>query len=130
MSLNYPTAGLSSATEYQVAGLPWLTSSLMSTNSTLVLRFPWVSKFIIVKNSATGTTVNVGVTAAGVAGTNYYPLSGGESMQFDWRVTSFYLKAAVGAPNVSVAAGLTTIPTVNADALNTVTASQGWACVG
>jgi len=109
-----PKAGLGSVGNYQVSGIPWATSSLTapSTSSApLQVSFPSITKFIVVKNVATGSVkVRVGFSANGVKGSNYFLLDKDESFQGDIKVSSIYLLSNNGTQvPVSIVAGLTGI---------------------
>ena len=114
MSFEYPKAGLGNVGNYQVSGIPWATSSLTapSTSSApLQVSFPSITKFIVVKNVATGSVkVRVGFSANGVKGSNYFLLDKDESFQGDIKVSSIYLLSNNGTQvPVSIVAGLTGI---------------------
>jgi len=115
MSENFQyKAGISSVGNYQVSGIPWATSSLTapSTSSApLQVSFPSITKFIVVKNVATGSVkVRVGFSANGVKGSNYFLLDKDESFQGDIKVSSIYLLSNNGTQvPVSIVAGLTGI---------------------
>ena len=128
MGLNNPRPGYSSAAEYSVPGLPWLTSSILSVGETKKFDFERVSKWVLIKNNTYGTTANVGVTLNGAKSTNYFTLIGGESVELDWRVARLFVSASVGLPDVSIIAGLTMID--NTEILQSLTGSEGWKGVG
>jgi hypothetical protein len=115
MSENFQyKAGISNVGSYQVSGIPWATSSLTapSTSSApLQVSFPSITKFIVVKNVATGSVkVRVGFSANGVKGSNYFLLDKDESFQGDIKVSSIYLLSNNGTQvPVSIVAGLTGI---------------------
>lgn len=109
-----PKAGLNNVGSYQVSGVPWATSSLnapASSGTPLEVDFPSVTKFIVVKNVATGSVkVRVGFSANGVSGSNYFLLDKDESFQADLKVSSIYLLSNNSTPvPVSIVAGLTGI---------------------
>jgi hypothetical protein len=115
MSENFQyKTGISNVGSYQVSGIPWATSSLTapSTSSApLQVSFPSITKFIVVKNVATGSVkVRVGFSANGVKGSNYFLLDKDESFQGDIKVSSIYLLSNNGTQvPVSIVAGLTGI---------------------
>jgi hypothetical protein len=107
-------AGISNVGSYQVSGIPWATSSLTAPSTAsapLQVSFPSITKFIVVKNVATGSVkVRVGFSANGVAGSNYFLLDKDESFQGDIKVSSIYLLSNNGTQvPVSIVAGLTGI---------------------
>jgi len=109
-----PKAGLNNVGSYQVSGIPWATSSLnapASSGTPLEVDFKTITKFIVVKNVATGSVkVRVGFSANGVKGSNYFLLDKDESFQGDLKVSSIYLLSNNGTPvPVSIVAGLTGI---------------------
>lgn len=111
MAGGHSRPGVSHAPEYLVSGIPWLTGSLVVSNSaTTSITFPNVSKFFVVKNNGTNPC-RVGFTTAGIEDNNkHFAVSGSATQQFDLRVKTIYLRAEVGATNVDVLGGLTAIP--------------------
>lgn len=131
MPLDNPPSGFGLVGEYQVSGLPWITSSVLAAGEMKEYRFDYVSKWILVKNLTGGSTVNVGVTPNGVQKTgNYFTLLGGESAQLDWRCARLYVSASLGTPGVSVIAGLTGISTRHSGLVSALTSSNQWNGVG
>jgi len=107
-------AGLNNVGSYQVSGIPWATSSLnapSTSSAALQVSFPSITRFVVVKNVATGSVkVRVGFSANGVKGSNYFLLDKDESFQGDLKVSSLYLLSNNGTPvPVSIVAGLTGI---------------------
>lgn len=120
MSLYNPKPGLGDVSSYQVSSTPYLSSSLAvpaSTDEPLEIKFPRVTKFIIVTNtlqgSATNTPFRFGFSSNGVKGVednNYLILNNGESFEADFRVTSLFLRSeSTLIASASVAAGITGI---------------------
>ena len=120
MPLDYPKAGLNYATEFQISGLPYVTSSFVTGSSfttasnMLIVNFPYVAKHISVYNYAasSGSYLRVGFTSNGVfSGGNYFKVPGGGVVQEDLRIKSLFIMCD-GAYNIScsVLAGLTNIP--------------------
>ena len=106
--------GLGNVGSYQVSGKPYVTSSLVVPNSAsapLKIEFPYVSKFITVKNTHGSNSIRVGFSSLGVSsGTNYMILSSSESFTADLRVVDLYLLSNAGsAASAQVVAGLTGI---------------------
>lgn len=124
--------GISSVGSYQMSGIPWASSSVAPANSNdpaaaLRIDFPYVTRFIVVKNTnPTGANLRVGFSANGVVTDNYFVLAKGESFEGSLRVTQLYLISddATTVLN-SVIAGLTGI-----DASNLPNSWSGSAGVG
>lgn len=112
-----PTVGLYNVGSYQVSSIPYLTSSIPvpgNASSPVVVTFPSVTKFILVRNiiDATGSAapLRVGFSSIGTAGTNYVILKNDESFTADYKVTRLYLLGhSTSATSASVTAGLTNI---------------------
>lgn len=131
MGLNNPHSGINYATEFQISAIPWMTSSTVTASSTAEYAFPCVTKWLTVKNNTAGSVAAVGVTLNGVEKTsNFFYLIAGESVSLDWRIVRMFVSSSVGAPNVSVIAGLTTIEQKYADALYYLSSSYGQSGVG
>jgi hypothetical protein len=112
MSNNYLTyqSGLGSVGAYQLAGIPWASSSISapSGNTPTEVAFPLVTKSVTIKNLSSNP-LRVGFSAAGTAGSNYYIVGGSETVTLDTRVTKLYLLALATATSASVMASLTPI---------------------
>jgi len=97
MSLNYPSAGLNLATEFQTSGIPFVTSSIIPSGQTVRIDFHHVSKAFTVRNSSgSGSMVRIGFTkngVEGVGGAAYFRLEGGQSEVFDIRVKQLFLRS-------------------------------------
>lgn len=111
--------GIGSVGSYQISGIPWATSSVAApivTAAPLVIEFPTVTKFIVIKNIATtDVQLRVGFSENGVKNGNYFILNRKESFEGDLRVTRLYLlsdETAVTVP-VTIVAGLTGIQSDN-----------------
>ena len=106
MPLANTKPGWNWVSEYQVSGIPWVTSSTVVG----VKRhdFITVTKFITVKNISGPGAIRVGFTLSGTQGSNYYPLSTGESFSGDFRVTSIFLSASADT-SYTIVAGMTSI---------------------
>jgi len=95
MNFNYLKPGVGNAASYQVAGIPWYTSSVapaLSTTSTVV-NLPQVTKFVTIKNKST-TDDSLRITfnnESVVDNDNYFLLEAGESFSADFRVTDIHL---------------------------------------
>lgn len=122
MSNLYYTAktGIGNVGSYQVSGIPWASSSVAPAYSSdpsqaLRIDFPYVTKFIIVKNTnSTSVNLRVGFSANGIVTDNYFMLGKGESFEGDIRVTQLYLISNSGSPvSASVVVGMTGIDSSN-----------------
>jgi hypothetical protein len=113
-SFQYPPPGPSSVLEYQASGLPYVTQSTAPTAGTgSKVEFPFVTKFITVKNNGAGT-LGVGFTENGVLGTNRFTLPPSGSWTGDIRVADIFFTTTAGSPPIyEVVAGLTQIPRRN-----------------
>lgn len=100
--------GLSYTPEFIGSSLPYLTSSNVSLGGIREISFQNITKFVIVKNTSTGSEVlAMGVTRNGVVGSNNILLSAGESFTADWKLTSLWLSGSSGTTiSFTVAAGL------------------------
>jgi hypothetical protein len=110
---NY-TVGLQNVGSYQVSGKPFAKGGI-DASSTTVVGFPYVTKWVQVKNN-TASAVKVGFSANGVtagANDNYFTITSGSTSQiWEVKLTELYLS---GASDVDVIAGLTGI---NTDTIN------------
>ena len=113
---NFVKPGLNAVGQYQLSGIPFVTSTLAIDSATATeLEFPTVTKFVTVVNEHSGSSakLRVGFSAAGVAGNNYFILDNGESYTGEFRVSSIFLRGDTTATSASVIAGLTMIETNN-----------------
>lgn len=108
VSFNYPASGLNNVGEYQASGLPYVTSSAVTTTPSHI-QFPYVTKFFTIVNPS-GGSVRVGFTEAGVQGTNFFSVAPSGSQSLDIRCKSLFVRAEAGSATVQVVAGLTQIP--------------------
>jgi hypothetical protein len=124
MPLDNPKPSVDSVSEYLVSGHPWVTSSLAS--GIVGHDFNYVTKFIVVKNTTTGSnSIRVGFTENGVRGTNYLPLAPNESIAVDLKLRSIYISGS--GQTYTVLAGLTGIARRD---MQFLTGSIGWTGVG
>tara|TARA_R100000700_G_C3109213_1_gene102924 strand:- start:194 stop:628 length:435 start_codon:yes stop_codon:yes gene_type:complete len=124
---NY-SKGVGNVGSYQISGIPYATSSVTvaaAGSSPTEISFPYVTKFVTISNTNTGTNVPLrfgfsalGVTgsvnAGGADGNNYYfILDNGDSYTGEFRITSLYLLSDTAATetSASIVAGLTGIAT-------------------
>jgi len=115
-----PRTGIGNVGSYQASAIPWVSSSVAPAYSTdpssaLKIEFPYVTKFIVVKNiNETAGTLRVGFSANGVVSDNYFVLSKGESFDGELRVTELYLISNTGSPiSASIVVGMTGIDSSN-----------------
>ena len=140
MSIHWAEPGEKSVGEYQCSGIPFVTASVLANGETRHIGFPRVTKFILVRNANTGTSLDsalaVGFTENGVKAnpasqTNYITLFGGESLTADLRVKSLFLSNSIGGDQnfieFEILAGLTDIGN---DKLFKITGSNGYKGVG
>jgi len=145
MGLKWPKTGINHAPAYQVSAIPYITRSAYGevpaavpgdTTATLKITFPFVTRFIAVKNAHYTNPLRFGVSALGVAGpasgqntsTNYMELGiGSASNRLEIKTKELYFAGTGGTSTFEVLAGLTTI---EADQLLTLTASNGLDGVG
>ncbi len=115
-NMQWPQSGLGSVGAYQMGGIPYASASInvpASGSSAKVVEFPYVVKFVTVINMTSGSTnpIRVGFSAAGVSGSNYFVLNGGDSYTGEWRIEDLYLRSDNGLESsASIIAGLTPIP--------------------
>ncbi len=92
---------------YQMSGLPFAQTGTIVTSNTLSLNFPMVTKFFVVSCSV---PTFMGFTQNGVAGSNRFLLSPGQSPVFELRVRDLYFRNESGVTSsINVLAGLTAI---------------------
>jgi hypothetical protein len=106
--------GLNAVGQYQLSGIPFLSSSInvhANTGSAdfTTIAFPTVTKFVTVSNTNTGTNAPLRVAfstnAVKAVTGHYFDLDNGESYTGEWRVAELYM-LGVGAPtSASVIAG-------------------------
>lgn len=112
MSYGNARSGINNVGEYQTSGLPWVTSSGVTTTPFRV-DFPYVTNFVSI--NVTSGSVRVGFTLNGVnanpaTNANYFLLGASNSpMVFPVRCKTIFLRADAGVATASLMAGLTTI---------------------
>lgn len=135
MSYDNPRAGFSSASEFTVSGLPWVTSSVApAAGSPQRFDFPKVTRTITVSNrdSTFGNTLSIAFTRGGIIsgtggiGQQKFILHGGQSETFELRVNRLFLQGENGTPPYSILAGLTAI---DANSMPVLTGSS-WEGIG
>lgn len=113
MALNYISPGLGAVSAYQVAGVPFFNTQTVGAASSADIQLPAVSKSIYVVNNS-ADDLRVGVTQAGVEGTNFLIVPGNSKTEvLDIKTVEIWLHAPVGAVEASVYASLTSIATSN-----------------
>tara|TARA_A100001515_G_scaffold125435_1_gene110218 strand:- start:4204 stop:4638 length:435 start_codon:yes stop_codon:yes gene_type:complete len=114
--------GVGSVGSYQISGIPWVQTFETDTSIKEVTfapdgTNPYVTRFIKLRNTGgSGETVKLGLHANGITGSTAgeqpwitLPHSMTEWLHLEVRVSSIYLQAASGTPNVEIIAGLTPI---------------------
>lgn len=134
MGLQYPTSGYGSVPEYQVSGLPHVTSSVVTT-SPLRIDFPTVSRNLTFAVTGSGSgPLRVGYTFNGVNIANYFIVDPGARIDFPVRVKQVFVRADSGTSSFSMCAALTAIPTSSAPFLSASSPASGtilpWPGVG
>lgn len=111
MTFEYPKAGVNAAVEYMVSGLPWVTSSNVSSSVAAQIDFPMVTSNITVRNNAVSGASNLkfGYSANGVRASNYFLIEPQTVLCVNVRVKSVFLMSTSSSLVFSVHAGLTTI---------------------
>lgn len=110
MTYGNSRSGINNVGEYQASGLPWVTSSAVTT-APFRIQFPYVTNHISIYGG-TGSTdgVRIGFTQNGVNGSNYAYIPGGRDwVQLDIRCKEIYVRSDIGTVNMSICAALTTI---------------------
>ena len=109
--MEYMKPGLGHTPSYQVSGIPWLKTEVISS-TVVTYSFPSVTRAITIKANGTGNnaTLKMAFSENGLS-TNYYELHPGESVTLDVKVTQLFLvKGSTNDITSSVAAALTGIP--------------------
>mgnify|MGYP003631760467 CR=1 FL=1 len=134
MSQQYAPPGHGMVSEYQAAGVPFVSSSASMVNANTVERFtfPYVTRHVTIFNSGS-TPVRVGFTQNGVFSnpdSNYFlVLANSNTPRLELKCDEIFVRKDAGTdPNiVSIIAGLTTIPLKN---FFTMSGSNGVVGVG
>lgn len=116
MPFQPPGGGLNNTAEYMTSGLPWVSSSAISSGSTWEIEFPYVTNNLTIHNAGTvASSLAVGFTLSGSRGTNRFLLDSTTTFSdtFDQhvRVARVFIHALTNNVTASVFAALTTIPT-------------------
>ena len=126
-------AGEGHVPSYQISATPFVTSSQIATGAVIGISFPQVTKFVRIKNRATGSNINlhVGFTQRGLttsALSNFFVINSGETFSEEIRVDRLFLSNSSGSPvDFSLLAGLTPI---HVSHFTVVTGSNGYGGVG
>jgi len=118
MSLHWPTSGEYFAPAYQIAALPYLTSSVISVGSVQKHEFPFVTKFINIANKGTniGDKICLSFTVRGLQPSvgNFIILDQGETVHHEIRSSVLFVSCSAGTNvDYQLFCGLTTIPIQN-----------------
>jgi len=130
MSLNNPIIGEGYVPAYQIAAIPFVTSSNITLGEIKEFDFDFVTRFFTVKNKTAGSSLAIGFTQRGLSNTvnNYFTVGGGESYTGEFRTSMIFLSGSAGASiDFELVAGLTNIPVKN---FLTITGSNGYTGVG
>lgn len=130
MALRNPSVGEMYAPAYQIAGIPFVTSSIVTLGQTKMVTFEQVSKFFTVKNNGpAAATLAVGFTENGLKSnnSNYFILSGSESLTAEIKTDRLFISGSSGTSPFSIIAGLTYIASKD---MLPVTGSNGFNGVG
>ena len=125
---NNPSPGPGSVGEYQVSGVPFLSSSAIAGAAVHNFEFPYVTRDITVKNlvaSSGSSELRVGVTSLGVQGRNYYAVQQGSELHLDIRTTNLFIYNPGTAGSYSLCAGLTCIKRQDFPALTGALSQSG-----
>ena len=108
--LDNPSPGAGSVPEYMISGIPWLTSSAITSGATVEYELPRVTSTMLISCLAgSAGSIRFGVTAAGVNANNYITISPGDSRNIRMRTKTLVAKAVGGAATFEVCASLTMI---------------------
>jgi hypothetical protein len=111
MSMGNRGAGSEHTPAYQISGIPFVTSSLITLGQIKHIHFPTVTRNIIVKNESAGLLA-VAFTENGLkpVNSNFIRLALSESFDDSLRIKDIFLSGSSGASlSFTVIAGLTTI---------------------
>lgn len=132
MGLNTPKSGFHNTPEYQSSGLPFVTSSSVTTAGVRI-DFPKVTRAFIVRNLDTTNGLHVGFTANGVTGSNRFTVPAASSERFELRVKTLFLQSTTSTVNFSLLGELTLIDASNMPTLtgsSDGTAGGSWTAIG
>lgn len=135
--MNHPHTHHNSVPEYQLSGVPFVTSSTANEVGTtpIEVNFPFVTRWVEIRNTGAlnaDNSIRVGFTEAGVqaaSSSNYYVLSGALSTtRWELRCNKLWFRQHGGSTSgFSLVAGLTS---VDESRFFELTASLGFEGVG
>jgi len=132
MSLNYASPSFFATSEFVGAGIPWVTSSQVTTTPTSYT-FPRVTRALVVKNNTTGSCdLVVGFTYNGTSGSNNFLVSPGCTERFEVKVKEVYMMSLNDTIEFSLLAELTNVLSTEMPLLSSTLGdgSDGWEGVG
>lgn len=109
---SHPVPGWNWGSEYQVSGIPFVTSSFAVDTNPRRIDFDFVTRDIVIDNAGTDS-LRVGFSNNGVNGTggdNYFLVRANTTVRFEVRIKHLFLRANSSTTTYSVLAGCTTIP--------------------
>jgi len=113
--------GLNAVGQYQLSGIPFLSSSInvhantgaLAAQDYTTIAFPTVTRFVTVANTNTGANVPLrvafSINAVKAVTAHYFDLANGESYTGEWRVTKLYMLGNGAPTSASVIAGCSMI---------------------
>jgi hypothetical protein len=111
MTFNNQRSGPNNTAEYMASGLPWVTSSVLST-AVARIDFPYVTNniYLHVSGGSPGSSARLAFTSNGFNVGNYVEVGTNEGWtEFNVRCKTIFLRATAGTVPYSLFAGLTTI---------------------
>jgi hypothetical protein len=118
----WPSSNHNNADEYVGSSLPFLTGSLVLSTTPVQIKFPYVTRWIVVSNTHATTEMRFGFTENGInanpaANSNYFLLNAADGDSntcvtplLEVKCTSIWVRSDTGAGTCSVMAGYTNIP--------------------
>lgn len=126
MSMHYPKAHHGHVAEYQQSSIPFVTASAadeVTTSAVVTLKFPYVTRWLVIKNTDASHTLKFGFSANGVAGpkvpvagnynitgsnANYFTLGAGASTErLELKCKEVHFLGGTNSASFNVIAGLT-----------------------
>ena len=132
MSLNNPVIHEGYVPAYQTSAIPFVTSSVISTEEIHEINFPQVTRFFNIQNIGAGAEDKLAIafTSNGLlpSNSNFFFIGQGVSFRDEIRTTRLFVSCSVGT-NISyqLVAGLTNIPSTQ---FLLITGSNGHSGVG
>lgn len=110
----YPNSGPNNAAEYMASGLPFVTTSVQ-TSDPYKISFPYVTSELYFNVFGSGNEIRVGFSANGVQGSNFFVIKSDQPIQpLRIRCKELYIMAHSGNNDgFSLMAALTTIKAQN-----------------